>query len=277
MRQRKNTNLLLLLMGGLFLILSAAFGVCGIWWGTAIAIVASVPGLYLGISGIRREQRSKARMQRSIRRKLKQNHGRAERLTSAQRHKESGYGLKPENPVIMGNGIDLPRYGLHAQGIRRWLDDLRAEDGRPLSYQKVGTQVLPELYGQREVTVDAYAFYDLSLPGRSVYATVYVSPEGLDTYLPDPPKGFASSGRNRGNTHGDIRTAAVKPYYAMLGVNSDASGEEIKMAYRALAKKYHPDVAGDDPAAAEKMKQLNLAYATLSDPELRQKYDSGRK
>lgn len=62
-------------------------------------------------------------------------------------------------------------------------------------------------------------------------------------------------------------------YYEILGVKPDATPEEIKKAYRKLAKKYHPDSKNDDPAANARFQEISEAYATLSDPELRQKYD----
>ena len=55
--------------------------------------------------------------------------------------------------------------------------------------------------------------------------------------------------------------------YQVLGISPDASDEEIKKAYRALAKKYHPDANPDDPAAAEKMQQINAAYDRIKNPE----------
>jgi len=62
-------------------------------------------------------------------------------------------------------------------------------------------------------------------------------------------------------------------YYATLGVARDATGEEIKKAFRQQAKKHHPDVAKDKKAAEEKFKEINEAYEVLSDPEKRKKYD----
>ena len=63
-------------------------------------------------------------------------------------------------------------------------------------------------------------------------------------------------------------------YYAILGVNRDASAEEIKKAYRRLARELHPDV-NPDPQAQERFKIVTAAYEVLSDPEKRQMFDLG--
>ncbi len=64
-------------------------------------------------------------------------------------------------------------------------------------------------------------------------------------------------------------------YYEILGISPDASQEEIKRAYRRLARQYHPDVS-DDPEAGEKFKVINEAYQVLSDPVKRAEYDRAR-
>ena len=65
-----------------------------------------------------------------------------------------------------------------------------------------------------------------------------------------------------------------KDYYAILGVDKNASEKDIKRAYRKLATKYHPDKNQGNKEAEEKFKEINEAYQVLSDPEKRQKYDT---
>lgn len=67
--------------------------------------------------------------------------------------------------------------------------------------------------------------------------------------------------------------AENKNYYDVLGVSKTASQDEIKSAYRKLAKQYHPDFHPGDAAAAEKFKEINEANAVLSDEEKRKQYD----
>lgn len=66
---------------------------------------------------------------------------------------------------------------------------------------------------------------------------------------------------------------AYKDYYKILGVSKNASEEEIKKAFKRLARKYHPDV-NKEPGAEEKFKEINEAYTVLSDPEKRRFYDT---
>ena len=68
--------------------------------------------------------------------------------------------------------------------------------------------------------------------------------------------------------------AGKKDYYEVLGVSKTATDEELKKAYRKLAKKYHPDANPDNKKEAEmKFKEINEAYETLSDPQKRKMYD----
>jgi molecular chaperone DnaJ len=68
---------------------------------------------------------------------------------------------------------------------------------------------------------------------------------------------------------------STRDYYDVLGVKKTASQDEIKKAYRKLARKYHPDANPDDSKAEEKFKEVSSAYEVLSDPEKRKQYDAG--
>jgi curved DNA-binding protein CbpA len=68
----------------------------------------------------------------------------------------------------------------------------------------------------------------------------------------------------------------MKDYYRILGITPDADQKAIKAAYRQLARKYHPDTRNDD-ASDERMKEINEAYAVLSDAKQRARYDRRRR
>ncbi len=67
--------------------------------------------------------------------------------------------------------------------------------------------------------------------------------------------------------------AEKRDFYEVLGIQKGASDDEIKKAYRACVKKYHPDLHPDDKECEEKMKEVNEAYEILSDPDKKSKYD----
>src|SRR4030042_545772 len=68
-----------------------------------------------------------------------------------------------------------------------------------------------------------------------------------------------------------------KNYYEVVGVSENATGDEIRKAFRRLAKKYHPDVNPGDKAAESRFKEINEANGVLSDRKKREEYDAGRK
>ena len=68
--------------------------------------------------------------------------------------------------------------------------------------------------------------------------------------------------------------AEKRDYYEVLGISKGATPEEIKKAYRQMAKKYHPDVNPDNKEAQDKFVEVNEAYEVLSDPDKRSKYDT---
>lgn len=71
----------------------------------------------------------------------------------------------------------------------------------------------------------------------------------------------------------EIFMADKRDYYEILGIEKGAGEDQIKKAYRKMAKKYHPDVNKDNPEAEEKFKEVNEAYEVLSDPQKKQAYD----
>lgn len=70
-------------------------------------------------------------------------------------------------------------------------------------------------------------------------------------------------------------TAAPADYWAVLGLDPGADTATLKRAFRSQARRWHPDLNGNDPVAEERFKLVNEAYAVLSDPRRRQLWESG--
>src|SRR4029453_16021777 len=73
---------------------------------------------------------------------------------------------------------------------------------------------------------------------------------------------------------GNVMAVKFKDYYETIGVSREASEDQIRNAYRKLARKHHPDVNPGAKTAEEKFKEINEAYSVLSDPQKRKQYDS---
>ncbi|KAI0247329.1 DnaJ-domain-containing protein [Lactifluus subvellereus] len=104
-------------------------------------------------------------------------------------------------------------------------------------------------------------------PGQA--STSIVSNVGSSSHGQAPPPPPPRKGRKIGTQERPLETG----YYDLLGVPIDATIDDIKKAYRRLAIKYHPDKNRDDPNAEERFKSIAIAYQTLSDPQLRHKYN----
>src|SRR5919109_817024 len=138
--------------------------------------------------------------------------------------------------------------------------------GRPRQGQGLGGDRLGELGGGHGGLLAGH----LRLPRRRrqrQHRRARPDPDGLPSDHGRRPGGGAVPWRR-------LRGERVSDYYQLLGVDRGAGSEEIKRAYRRLARQFHPDVNGNDPQAAERFKEISKAYSVLSDPEKRQRYDA---
>ncbi|KAG2155334.1 DnaJ-domain-containing protein [Suillus bovinus] len=113
-----------------------------------------------------------------------------------------------------------------------------------------------------------HAFYPTQLPLGYSTTSSSTSPHNPIGSGSAPPSN-AKKSRKIGTQEKPLETG----YYDLLGVPIDASTDDIKKSYRRLAIKHHPDKNRDDPHAEERFKEIAIAYQTLSDPELRKKYN----
>ncbi|KAF7290559.1 J domain-containing protein [Mycena indigotica] len=118
--------------------------------------------------------------------------------------------------------------------------------------------------------VITHAFYPTQIPQplstgqQGSSTTAGGSGSGGQSATPPPRKG-----RKIGTQERPLETG----YYDILGLTPTATTEDVKKAYRRMAIKHHPDKNPDDPHAEERFKEIAIAYQTLSDPELRRKYN----
>ncbi|KAF7293222.1 J domain-containing protein [Mycena chlorophos] len=120
-------------------------------------------------------------------------------------------------------------------------------------------------------TVITHTFYATQIPQNPAVSSSGAagpsspsSGSGGQSTTPPPRKG-----RKIGTQERPLETG----YYDILGVTPAATTEDVKKAYRRMAIKHHPDKNPDDPHAEERFKEIAIAYQTLSDPELRRKYN----
>jgi hypothetical protein len=111
--------------------------------------------------------------------------------------------------------------------------------------------------------------YGVGSSSNSNNATATGSGTGTPTGTGSGPADKKKSSRKIGTQDRPLETG----YYDILGVAIDATTDDIKKAYRRLAIKHHPDKNPDDPTASARFTQIGIAYQTLSDPDLRKKYN----
>ena len=72
-----------------------------------------------------------------------------------------------------------------------------------------------------------------------------------------------------------MTSTADPDYWSLLGLSADAGADQLKRAFRREARRWHPDLNGNDPVAEERFKLVNEAYAVLSDPKRRRAWEQG--
>ncbi|KAJ8771005.1 hypothetical protein K2173_023330 [Erythroxylum novogranatense] len=126
--------------------------------------------------------------------------------------------------------------------------------------------------------ISASAFASLSpfLSSVVVTSAVPTSPSLRTTFRPLSITGSATACKQRSSFYYLEMACSTSSLYEVLGISIGANNQEIKSAYRKLARTCHPDVAAVDrkDSSADEFKKIHAAYSTLSDPEKRAVYDS---
>ncbi|TFK35905.1 DnaJ-domain-containing protein [Crucibulum laeve] len=122
-------------------------------------------------------------------------------------------------------------------------------------------------------TIISHAFYPGQIPSSSIAngSTPRPNPNSSNSagHKPTSSQAQPRKGRKIGTQERPLETG----YYDILGVSVTATTDEVKKAYRRMAIKHHPDKNPDDPHAEERFKEIAIAYQTLSDDDLRRKYN----
>ncbi|RDX50780.1 DnaJ-domain-containing protein [Lentinus brumalis] len=116
-------------------------------------------------------------------------------------------------------------------------------------------------------SIITHAFYPGQIPSQ------YTERVGSTVGAGSGSGASSSQAPRKGRKIGTQEKPLETGYYDLLGVPIDATTDDIKKAYRRLAIKHHPDKNPDDPRAEERFKEIAIAYQTLSDPDLRRKYN----
>ncbi|KZV63053.1 DnaJ-domain-containing protein [Peniophora sp. CONT] len=118
-------------------------------------------------------------------------------------------------------------------------------------------------------SIFSHAFYPTQIVGNTAHKATASTGGASGSGQGSGQQQAVRRGRKIGTQERPLETG----YYDILGVAVDATSDEIKKAYRRLAIKHHPDKNRDDPNAEERFKEIAIAYQTLSDPQLRHKYN----
>ncbi|KAE9394705.1 DnaJ-domain-containing protein [Gymnopus androsaceus JB14] len=137
-----------------------------------------------------------------------------------------------------------------------------------------GTILQVQCWNPKCGKINTHAFYPAQIPGHYPKDLLgNLNAAGGSSSQQKSQASTSGTPQRKGRKIGTQERPLETGYYDILGVSVTASPDEIKKAYRRLAIKHHPDKNPDDPLAEERFKSIAIAYQTLSDPDLRSKYN----